>query len=94
MAVPPSRTAVLALYASTLRAARAFGSYNFRYYFVRRTRDNFRSMQGVSDPLEITRAYNEAVDQLAMLRRSAVVNQLYGRSRLPVERETAVPSSR
>lgn len=44
MSTPPTRKALLGLYASTLRAARTFGSYNFRNYFVQRTRDNFRNM--------------------------------------------------
>ncbi|KAG2120308.1 hypothetical protein BD769DRAFT_1480105 [Suillus cothurnatus] len=45
MATPPSRKAILSLYASTLRTAKSFSSYNFRNYFVSRTQDTFRGMQ-------------------------------------------------
>ncbi|KAG1878074.1 hypothetical protein DFJ58DRAFT_16691, partial [Suillus subalutaceus] len=45
MATPPARKAVLDLYASTLRTAKSFSSYNFRTYFVQRTEDTFRGMQ-------------------------------------------------
>ena len=41
----PSPQAILRLYGTTLRAARAFSSYNFRQYFVRRTKSAFRELQ-------------------------------------------------
>lgn len=103
MATPPSPRAILSLYGSTLRAARSFSSYNFRHYFLRRTKDTFRSMQvrgrcsflyndsvGVCPQAEgnqvrLSFAYNEAVKELEVLRRSAAVNQLYGGRRLAVE---------
>ena len=44
-AAVPSRGAVLHLYAAMLRTSRSFSSYNFRHYFVRRTKDTFRSIQ-------------------------------------------------
>ncbi|KDE02942.1 hypothetical protein MVLG_06539 [Microbotryum lychnidis-dioicae p1A1 Lamole] len=40
---PITRTHLLALYKEQLRVASSFGSYNFRQYFLRRTRDKFRS---------------------------------------------------
>lgn len=45
MAAPPSPRAILSLYGSTLRTAKSFSSYNFRNYFLRRTKENFRGMQ-------------------------------------------------
>lgn len=45
MAAAPTKEAVRQLYANTLRASRAFSSYNFREYFVRRTKDEFRVIQ-------------------------------------------------
>jgi len=45
MATPPSRNAILGLYASMLRTSRSFSSYNFRHYFIQRTKDAFRAMQ-------------------------------------------------
>lgn len=45
MTTPPTRDALLHLYSSTLRTSRAFSSYNFRNYFLRRTKDTFREIQ-------------------------------------------------
>jgi len=41
----PSRQAILSLYHNMLRTSQSFSSYNFREYFVRRTKDTFRTMQ-------------------------------------------------
>jgi len=90
MAAPPSPQAILSLYSSTLRAAKSFSSYNFRNYFSRRTKENFRSMQAERDPAKLSLAYIEAVKELKVLRRSAVVNQLYGGWRLAVEEQNDV----
>ena len=43
--LPPSRKTLLHLYAATLRASRGFSSYNFRNYFLARTKDTFRGIQ-------------------------------------------------
>ncbi|KAG2157094.1 hypothetical protein DEU56DRAFT_867186 [Suillus clintonianus] len=87
MVTPPARKVVLGLYSSTLRTAKSFSSYNFRNYFVRRTKDTFRGMQAEQDPIKFSQAYNEAVKELSVLRRCAVMNQLYGGERLAVEEQ-------
>ncbi|WFD44406.1 hypothetical protein MPSI1_003074 [Malassezia psittaci] len=43
MTVAPSRQQLLTLYRQHLSAARSFTAYNFREYFLRRTRDQFRA---------------------------------------------------
>ncbi|WFD48420.1 hypothetical protein GLX27_003090 [Malassezia furfur] len=43
MTAAPTRQQLLALYRQHLSAARSFTAYNFREYFVRRTRDRFRA---------------------------------------------------
>ncbi|KAJ4464738.1 hypothetical protein C8J55DRAFT_566643 [Lentinula edodes] len=85
MSNPPSRRAILSLYHSTLRTSKSFSSYNFRNYFIRRTKDTFRAIQSESDPARMQSQYSEAVRELSVLRRSAIVNQLYGGWRLAVE---------
>ncbi|KAJ3559540.1 hypothetical protein NM688_g283 [Phlebia brevispora] len=87
MATPPTREAFLHLYSSTLRASRAFSSYNFRNYFLRRTRNVFREVQGETNPAKLSAFYNKQVEELAVLKRSAIVNQLYGGWRLVVEKD-------
>lgn len=90
----PSRRDILHLYGSTLRAARLFRSYNFRDYFVRRARVTFRNMQVEQDQSRLSQAYDEALKEMAALRRSAVVNQLYGAERLVVERQKGTQTRR
>jgi hypothetical protein len=41
----PSRQAILSLYHNMLRTSQSFSSYNFREYFVSRTKDTFRTIQ-------------------------------------------------
>ncbi|PKI82783.1 hypothetical protein MVES_003268 [Malassezia vespertilionis] len=43
MSAAPSKQQILALYRAHISAARSFSSYNFREYFMRRTRDSFRA---------------------------------------------------
>ncbi|KAF7790609.1 hypothetical protein EIP86_001565 [Pleurotus ostreatoroseus] len=88
MATPPTREALLHLYSSTLRASRAFSSYNFRNYFLRRTKTTFREIQGETDPAKLSAFYNKSVEELAVLKRSAIVNQMYGGWRLVVEKDS------
>src|SRR6267154_1840396 len=45
MSNTPSAKAILQLYASMLRTSRSFSSYNFREYFIRRTKTTFREIQ-------------------------------------------------
>ncbi|KAL5520741.1 hypothetical protein ACEPAF_2744 [Sanghuangporus sanghuang] len=84
---PPTHRAILSLYASTLRTARSFSSYNFRQYFIRRTKDVFREIQNEKDPKRVGTLYTNAVREHAVLQRSAIVNQLYGGWRLVVENQ-------
>lgn len=42
---PPTKQSLLHLYHSMLRTSQSFSSYNFRNYFVRRTKSTFREIQ-------------------------------------------------
>ena len=44
-ATPPTKQSLLHLYHSMLRTSQSFSSYNFRNYFVRRTKSTFREIQ-------------------------------------------------
>jgi hypothetical protein len=87
MTTTPSPRAILSLYSATLRTSRSFSSYNFREYFLRRTKAAFREMQGETDPAKVSAFYQATVKELATLKRSAIVNQLYGGWRLVVEKQ-------
>lgn len=93
MSTQPTRKALLGLYGATLRAARSFKSYNFRNYFLQRTKDNFRTLLAENDPDKVSRAYEQAVGELAVLKRSAIVNHLYAGPPLPIERQGVAKDS-
>ncbi|KAH9974174.1 hypothetical protein BGW80DRAFT_1305638, partial [Lactifluus volemus] len=78
---------ILRLYLSLLRTSRSFSSYNFREYFIRRTRSTFREIKKEQDPARRATLYNESVKELAVLKRGAIVNQLYGGWTLAVEKQ-------
>lgn len=44
-----------------------------------------------SDPTKVSHAYEQAVSELMVLRRSAVVNQIYGGLPLCIEEESHMP---
>ncbi|KAF7292854.1 hypothetical protein MIND_01184400 [Mycena indigotica] len=85
MSALPARRSILNLYSSMLRVSRSFSSYNFRNYFVDRTKDKFRLIQNEKDSARVQTMYDDAVAELAVLRRSAAVNRMYGGWRLAVE---------
>ncbi|KAH8984922.1 hypothetical protein EDB92DRAFT_1454104 [Lactarius akahatsu] len=87
MSSPPSAKSILHLYAQTLRTAKSFSSYNFREYFIRRTKSTFKEIQGEKDPARVSALYSEAARDLTSLKRSAIVNQLYGGWTLAVEKQ-------
>ncbi|KAI9429201.1 hypothetical protein H4582DRAFT_1807464 [Lactarius indigo] len=87
MSSPPSAKSILQLYAQTLRTAKSFSSYNFREYFIRRTKSTFKEIQGEKDPARVSALYSEATRELTSLKRSAIVNQLYGGWTLAVEKQ-------
>ncbi|EJF56471.1 hypothetical protein BD309DRAFT_991850 [Dichomitus squalens] len=87
MATAPTKQSILHLYHSMLKTSQSFSSYNFRTYFVRRTKSTFREIQNETDPAKLSAFYSEKAKELAVLKRSAIVNQLYGGWRLVVEEQ-------
>ncbi|KAI0717889.1 hypothetical protein C8T65DRAFT_640285 [Cerioporus squamosus] len=85
MAAAPTKQSLQKLYNSMLKTSQSFSSYNFREYFVRRTHSTFREIQDETDPAKLAVFHAEKSNELAALKRSAVVNQLYGGWRLVVE---------
>jgi len=88
MAAAPTREAVKSLYTSMLRTSQSFSSYNFRHYFVKRTKDSFQAMEAEKDTTKLAALYADAVKEHTVLKRSAIVNQLYGGWTLAVEKES------
>mmetsp|Transcript_38933 Transcript_38933/g.70250 ORF Transcript_38933/g.70250 Transcript_38933/m.70250 type:complete len:88 (-) Transcript_38933:184-447(-) len=73
---------VLQLFRQSMRAAGGFTDYNFRHYFVRRLREDFRAFdrsirQGKIDDASQKEFIEKAQAQLGMLERQSTVSQLY-----------------
>ncbi|GAB2209451.1 hypothetical protein Droror1_Dr00026666 [Drosera rotundifolia] len=77
VAAAPTRTAVLSLLRSLLRASRAFADYNIREYAIRRSLDGFRHNAAVSDPAEVEKLFQEGRAQFEVVRRQGLVYELY-----------------
>lgn len=86
----PTRAQVLSLYGALIRTSRSFSSYNFRNYFLRRTRAQFHEHAHEQNPSQIQAYYETGLKELDVLRRCAMVNRLYEGPRLVVERRPIV----
>ncbi|XP_021893267.1 LYR motif-containing protein 4 [Carica papaya] len=73
----PTRSEVLSLYRSLLRAAREFCDYNIREYTKGRTIHGFRENRNLTNPSEVSAAFAEGKKQLEVAKRQAVVYSLY-----------------
>mmetsp|Transcript_97134 Transcript_97134/g.296814 ORF Transcript_97134/g.296814 Transcript_97134/m.296814 type:complete len:90 (-) Transcript_97134:16-285(-) len=81
MAVPPPGE-LSRLYRHILRAAGSFTDYNFRCYFQRRAREDFRGFadrcrRGEMDAAGTETFLQGSQEHLEMLKRMGVVSQLY-----------------
>jgi len=83
-----SRTAILSLYRSLLRAGGQFSQYNFREYARRRTTDAFREHKTETDPQRIQDLVNKGIQDLQMMKRQTVISQMYNMDKLVVEVHT------
>lgn len=73
------------LFKKLMRAGAGFTNYNFREYTLRRVRQGFRENIGVSDATEITKLVHEGQMQLEVVRRQALISQLYPEARHVME---------
>ncbi|KAH9931447.1 uncharacterized protein B0H18DRAFT_871916 [Fomitopsis serialis] len=89
MAAAPTKQALTELFNTTMRTSREFSSYNFRNYFIRRTKKAFQEIENEADAAKLSAFYNEKTKELAVLKRSAITNQLYGGWQLVVEKQSA-----
>ncbi|KAG8858798.1 hypothetical protein FRC20_011961 [Serendipita sp. 405] len=87
----PARETLLALYSNTLKTAQSFASYNFRSYFVQRTNDVFRAAQREQDSAKVNKFIEEKQKELDVLKRAALINQMYGGRKLVVETGQEIP---
>ena len=67
------------LYRQLMREAQSFPDFNFRHYFLRRIQFEYKQKLGLtfSSSDEVAREVEKGQAQLDMLRRQAVVGQLF-----------------
>lgn len=73
------------LFRKLMRAGKGFTNYNFREYALRRVRLGFRENVGASDGAEIAKLLLNGQQQLEVVRKQAVISQLYPQARHVME---------
>ena len=68
-----------------MNKAYKFDNYNFREYTKRKVHDTFKATKGVSNQEEVSKLYNEGINQLALLTRQTTISQLYTFDKLVIE---------
>ena len=81
----PTRSQVLSLYKQFVKNAKQFNDYNFREYFLRRARFDFKQNAAIQDPARLAAIYAEAQRNLGVLKRQSVISQMYTFDKLVVE---------
>ena len=74
----PNKAKILSLYRSILKTGSAFKDYNFRNYIIRRTIQEFQKNQFLKTSEDIQKLYQNGLDELEMLKRQKIVQNLYG----------------
>lgn len=72
-----SRSSILALYRSMLRASATFQNYNFRDYATRSVREQFRANKMLTDAEAIDMAVHHARQNLDLIKRQTTISQLF-----------------
>lgn len=85
MSATPTRQQVLSLYKQFMRNSTRFNNYNFKHYFVRRSRDAFRESKDLTDSTKIANAFQKAREELSVLERQSKISQMYSFEKLVVE---------
>ena len=81
----PTKQQVLSLYREFVRNASKFSNYNFRNYFLRRSRDAFKQGKSLSTSEQVDVQFQKAREELEVLKRQSKISQMYTFEKLVVE---------
>jgi hypothetical protein len=81
----PSKQQVLQLYREFMRNSTRFDNYNFRNYFIRRSRDAFKQGKELTDKQQINTQFQKAREELNVLERQSKISQMYTFEKTVVE---------
>ncbi|XP_055913130.1 protein bcn92 [Eupeodes corollae] len=76
---------VLSLYRMLVRESKKFPAYNYRMYFQRRIRDQFRENQCLTEPEQVAQQFKYGEEMLQLIRRQVIIGHLYGCDKLAIE---------
>ncbi|AMD20651.1 HDL093Wp [Eremothecium sinecaudum] len=85
-AAAPTRNSILSLYREFLRNSKQLNNYNFREYFLRRSKHTFRELAQKEDKVNIKEQFEQLQRELAVLKRQRTISQMYTFDKLVVER--------
>ncbi|BFZ13440.1 hypothetical protein BsWGS_16479 [Bradybaena similaris] len=85
----PTRAGILSLYKQMLKESKQITEYNFRLYFLRRIKDAFKENKNVADTAQIQALIGRAEENLDILKRQAMISQMYGSGKLVIESQVA-----
>lgn len=74
---------ILSLYRQFLRNSSKFENYNFREYFIRKSKTEFRANKDLKDN---TSVFQSALKDLQVLKRQATISKMYQFDKLVVEK--------
>ncbi|CAH2451283.1 Cysteine desulfurase [Komagataella phaffii CBS 7435] len=83
--VKESQAQVLNLYRTFLRYSNNFENYNFRNYFIRKTKDSFRANRSIEEK-DIPEFLLKAQKDLQVLKRQSTISQMYHFDKSVVEK--------
>lgn len=80
-----ARQQVLQLYKQIIKNANQFSNYNFREYFLRKARTEFKANKALTDAAKIESLFQGAQRDLGVLKRQSIISQMYTFDKLVVE---------
>uniref|UniRef100_A0A5K3FEA1 Complex1_LYR_dom domain-containing protein n=1 Tax=Mesocestoides corti TaxID=53468 RepID=A0A5K3FEA1_MESCO len=76
---------VLSLYREMLRASKNFSDYNFRTYFVRRVKEEFRKHEHITSGEDLENFLAEGQKTLGILQRQSELSRSFKGLKLTIE---------
>ncbi|CAG5122291.1 unnamed protein product [Candidula unifasciata] len=72
-----------------LKESKQITEYNFRMYYLRRIKDAFKENKNVTDTAQVQTLTEKAKKNLDVLKRQALISQMYGSGKLVIESQAA-----
>lgn len=79
---------VCTTYKALLTAARDVPSYNYRNFFIRKIREQFRSNKDLTDRKEIAKLLLKAQEDILMIQRTSAIGHFYEPQKIVVEKKS------